>query len=195
MARPEVSGKRFLMVGRLTEKKAPFVSILAFAKVVATYQDATLDVIGCGNLEDACIQLCEALGVKDNVVFHGSRSHAEVLDMMSQSRCFIQHSVCAPGGDREGTPVGVLEAMGMGLAVVATRHGGILDVIESGKNGQLVDEYDLKGMAEAMLMYAGDADKANSDGQKARAEVMRDWTSVKSIKRLWDIIKSTIKVD
>ena len=192
-ANPDQVGKRFLMVGRLIEKKAPFVSILAFAKVASSCQDARLDIVGDGPLRDACMLLCESLRLSDKVVFHGALSHDLVLDLMSKARCFIQHSVRAPNGDREGTPVGVLEAMGIGLPVVATRHGGILDVIKSGKTGTLVDEYDLEGMAQAMKEYANNTDLAQQIGENARAEVTKKWTNARSIERLWMIIERTIK--
>ncbi len=192
-ANPAKAGKRFLMVGRLIEKKAPFISILAFSKVAALYKDASLDIVGDGPLRDACILLCENLRLGNQVTFHGALSHDLVLDLMANARCFIQHSVCAPNGDREGTPVGVLEAMGVGLPVVATRHTGILDVINCGKTGSLVDEYDLDGMAQGMMVYARDAALAKQIGENARIDVMNNWTNARSIERLWTIIEGAIK--
>lgn len=191
-ANPAQADKRFIMVGRLVEKKAPFLSIMAFSQLVARHPDARLDVIGDGPLKDACEQLCRSLGLSALVTFYGATPHSEVLNSMMQSRCFIQHSVCAPDGDREGTPVGVLEAMGMGLPVVSTRHGGIMDIIENGGTGSLVDEYDVDGMAQAMMVYAGDAALAQQIGESAREAVLANWTSEKSVERLWGIIERAI---
>lgn len=191
-ANPSQAETRFLMVGRLVEKKAPFLSILAFSQVAARHSDASLDIIGNGPLKNACEQLCRSLGLSDRVVFHGAQPHADVFNAMARSRCFIQHSVHAPNGDNEGTPVGVLEAMGMGLPVVSTRHGGIMDVIESDRTGQLVDEYDVDGMAQAMMKYADDADLAQRLGANAREAVLANWTNEKSVGRLWVIINQAI---
>ena len=53
----------------------------------------------------------------------------------------------------------------------------------------LVDEYDVDGMAEGMLRYARDPQLAKEHGQAGRAVVAENWTSEKSIGRLWEIIQ------
>ncbi len=191
-ANPERAGKKFIMVGRLVEKKAPFISIIAFSRVVSNIHDAQLDIIGDGPLRQACEQLCKGLGINDKVIFHGALPHKLVLQKMSQARCFIQHSVRAPDGDNEGTPVSVLEAMGLGLPVVSTRHGGIMDVIKDTNTGSLVNEYDVDSMGKEMIKYAHDAKSAQQIGANARAAVLMSWTNEKSVHRLWEIIENTI---
>lgn len=182
----------FLMVGRLVEKKAPFVSILAFAELVKTVPNARLEVIGDGPLKSPCLQLAKALSVNDRITFSGAQPHAYVLKAMEQVSGFLQHSVRAPDGDMEGTPVGVLEAMGMGLPVVSTRHGGIRDIIDEGETGLLVDEYDAFGMAAALVQVATKPDFAKRMGEQARAKVLKNWTSEKSVERLWEIIQNSV---
>lgn len=182
---------RFVMVGRLVEKKAPFVSILAFAELLKQVPDARLEIIGDGPLKTPCVQLAKALSVEDRITFSGAQPHDYVLKAMKQAGGFIQHSVRAPDGDMEGTPVGVLEAMGMGLPVVSTRHGGIRDIINEGETGLLVDEYDAAGMANALVQVATNAEYARRLGDQARAKVLENWTTQKSVERLWDIIQNS----
>jgi colanic acid/amylovoran biosynthesis glycosyltransferase len=182
----------FLMVGRLVEKKAPFVSILAFADLVKSVPDARLEIIGDGPLKSPCLQLAKALSVDDRITFSGAQSHDYVLEAMEHVDGFIQHSVRAPDGDMEGTPVSVLEAMGMGLPVVSTRHGGIQDIIDEGETGLLVDEYDAAGMAAALIQVATQPDFAKCMGEQARAKVLQNWTSEKSVERLWKIIQNSV---
>jgi len=191
-AQPDNSECRFVMVGRLTGKKAPFISLIAFSEVVKKHPHAFFDVIGDGQLKEACVQLCEALGISNVVKFHGAQPHSKVIDILSKANCFVQHSVTTPSGDREGTPVGVLEAMGMGLPVVTTRHGGIIDIIEDGKTGLLVDEYELVGMVQAMLNFASDEKYAREIGRNARSAVLTNWTDKKSNDRLWNIIERSL---
>jgi len=192
-AKPEVSKCRFAMVGRLTEKKAPFISLIAFSEVVKQYPECHLDIIGDGPLMDASNQVCQGLNITKNVTFHGAQPHSKVIELLKQVRCFIQHSVCAPSGDSEGTPVGVLEAMGMGLPVVSTNHAGIMDIIKTGQTGSLVDEYDINAMANEMLKYAKDPNHAKTIGDAARNKVLNNWTNEKSILNLWEIIDSVSK--
>ena len=189
IAAPGDAGPRFVMVGRLVEKKAPFVSLLAFARVASEFSEAELEVVGDGPLMAPCQQLSRALGIEERVTFAGARPHDYVMSTLSNARCFIQHSVRAPDGDMEGTPVGVLEAMGMGLPVVSTRHGGIRDIISEGETGLLVDEYDAEAMSAAMRDVAANAEYAAELGSKARQSVLENWTSQKSVGRLWDIIQ------
>jgi len=188
----EQASQRYIMVGRLVEKKAPFISIMAFARVACHHQDAALDVIGDGPLISSCKQMCRSLNIDDKVFFHGAQPHNTVLKKMAKSTCFVQHSVCAPDGDKEGTPVSVLEAMGMGLPIVSTRHGGIMDVIENRTTGMLVEEYDLNGMTTVMNDLADDRNMASKIGKNARIAVLEHWTNEKSIERLWGIIDKKI---
>ena len=187
----EGADARFVMVGRLVEKKAPFVSLLAFSSVLKSFPDAKLEIIGDGPLKGPCQQLTKALGIDNRVTFSGAKPHDYVMNALAGARCFIQHSVRAPDGDMEGTPVGVLEAMGMGLPVVATRHGGIQDIVEEGVTGLLVDEYDAEAMGAAMHEVANDPAYASELGAKARASVLDNWTSEKSVARLWGIIQKS----
>lgn len=184
------AGYRFAMIGRLVEKKAPFVSLMAFSRLCADIPDATLEVVGDGPLNAACVQMIRALGLEGRVTLHGAQSHAFVLEVLGRSDYFLQHSVKAPNGDMEGTPVGVLEAMGMGLPVVSTRHGGICDIVAENKTGFLVDEYDFEGMYLAMKSLCDDPAHSCRIGNDARESVIKNWTAKKSIERLAGIVKS-----
>ena len=65
----------------------------------------------------------------------------------------MQHSITASNGDTEGLPVGILEAMATALPVISTRHSGIPEAVEDGITGFLVEEHDVRGMAERMACY------------------------------------------
>jgi len=184
-----------VMVGRMTEKKAPFLSLLAFSEVARMHKGAHLDVLGGGQLFNACIQLVKGLGIESQVTFHGECEHELVFRKLREAECFIQHSVTAQDGDMEGTPVGVLEAMGMGLAVVSTRHAGILDIIDEGRTGFLVDEYDWKEMAEILSKLASDSDLVSSVGLRASEAVLSQWTEGKSCSRLKQILTGCLNND
>lgn len=110
---------------------------------------------------------------------------------MRAARCFVQHSVEAPDGDCEATPVGVLEAGASGLPVVATRHDGITDVVVEGETGLLVEERDVRGMAEAVPGLARDPLAARL-GRAARRHVRTHFSSAHSIERLWSIIAGSV---
>jgi len=169
------TGPRFLAVGRFAETKSPHLTILAFQRVAEEIDDATLTLVGKGGggeLFEACVILVKALGLEDRVEFTGVLSHDRVAEEMCKARVFVQHSVTTPEqGDMEGKPVAIMEAMASGMPVVATRHSGIVELIDDGVNGLLVDEYDVQAMADRMLMLARDDEQAQRLGRNASRSI------------------------
>jgi glycosyltransferase involved in cell wall biosynthesis len=167
--RPERRPPRFLAVGRFVEKKAPQLVLRAFALVAADCPEARLVMIGDGPLLERCGELASELGVSSSVDFTGALPPAHVARHMAGARCFVQHSVTPPSGDMEGTPLAVLEAMASALPVVASRHGGIPDVVVDGVTGFLVAERDIRGTAVAMRRLAEDPGLAARLGGAGRS--------------------------
>jgi glycosyltransferase involved in cell wall biosynthesis len=192
---PEQTPPIFLAVGRFTEKKAPHLTIEAFARVHHQCPAARLRMIGFGPLQERCEKLVQELGIAAAVTFLGVCPPSVVQHEMKQARCFVQHSVRAPNGDSEGTPVAVLEAGAAGLPVVSTLHEGIPDVVLDNETGFLVSEGDVAAMAERMLLIAHDATLAVRLGRQAQARIRDHFTMEKSIRRLWEIIEGAIRSD
>jgi glycosyltransferase involved in cell wall biosynthesis len=191
-ASPSTAGPVFLAVGRFVEKKAPQLTILAFARVHRRRPDARLRMIGDGPLLDACRDLARGLGVASSVTFLEAQPANVIQEEMRSARGFVQHSVEAPSGDSEGMPVAILEAGASGLPVVATRHAGIPDAVIEGTTGFLVDEHDVDGMAERMLRLIEEPALAARLGQAARDHVRAHFSMERSLGRLWAIIERCI---
>lgn len=185
---PAAAPVRFVAVGRFVEKKAPQLTLEAFARVAASRPDARLVLIGDGPLRLRCVGLARTLGIADKVDFPGVLPPAAVAAVLRSARCFVQHSVRAADGDCEGTPVALIEAAASGLPAVATRHGGIPDVVEHGRQGLLVGEGDVGAMAAAMLRVAREPDLAAALGAAARRRVLQELTLERSIGTLADVL-------
>ena len=142
----------FLAMGRFVEKKAHFLTILAFERALRQCHDIRLSLAGDGPLLDCCKQLVRALRLEEVVEFLGVVSHDRVPTMMRSFRGFVQHSVTAPSGDSEGNPVAVMEAGASGLPVVSTKHAGIPDTVAHGETGLLSEEMDIDSMANHMAL-------------------------------------------
>jgi len=194
-ASPATAPPTFLAVGRFVEKKAPHLTLKAFAQVHSAYPSARLRMIGDGPLLNESRELANTLGIGDSVEFLGTQSHSVVGSEMNQARCFVQHSVEAASGDCEGTPVGILEAGGSGLPVISTRHAGIPDVVIEGETGFLVDERDVDGMAQHMLRIAEDPLLAARLGEAARQRIAEHFSLEKTISALWKTIASCMNVE
>ena len=132
-----------LFVGRLAEKKGVSYLLEAMRNV-----DAVLIVIGTGPLEDELKKQAEELGSK--VRFLGSKSHNELKEIYASSDVFVMPSITAKNGDREGLGLVILEAMASGLPVVASRSGGITQLVQEGENGLLCDEKAVAQLSDAI---------------------------------------------
>jgi len=192
-ADPRQAPPIFVAVGRFVDKKAPYLTLLAFGQVLKRIPEAKLVMVGDGPLWEACMRLSQALGLEASVDLLGQRPHAEVAIVVQQARAFVQHSLRTICGDSEGTPVAVLEAGATALPVVATRHAGIPEVVIHGETGLLVDEGDVSGMAEYMIQLSRDPALAARLGKAARERVCAEFTMEKSIRNLWRIIETAIE--
>lgn len=148
-------------------------------------------MIGDGPLLPVCQDLAKALNLTHAVTFLGKQSHDVVQRELRSARCFVQHSVIASSGNREGTPVAILEAGMVGLPVVSTRHQGIAEVIRDGENGYLVNERDVDAMSDRMIVLAKEPLLAARLGYAARQHAIVHFDLKKNIEQLWAIIRSS----
>lgn len=187
---PAAAPPTFVAVGRFTPKKAPQLTLAAFAEARRACPEARLRMVGDGPLLAECRALAGELGLGDSVTFLGAQPHEVVREEVRRARAFVQHSVVAESGDSEGTPVAIIEAGATGLPVVSTRHAGIPDVVVEGETGLLVDEGDVGGMAAHLSALARDPELAGRMGRAARRRVEEHFTMEGSLERLWSIIES-----
>lgn len=145
-----------LAVGRMIPKKAPLVTVEAFARAAADFPGTRLEMIGEGPLLEAAQARAAALGVAERVRFLGLQPHEAVRAKLAAASVFLQHSVTDAEGNEEGLPIAIQEAMASGAAVVSTRHAGIPDAVTEGLDGLLVDEGDLDGYAGALRAVLAD---------------------------------------
>ncbi len=184
----------FFGVGRFVDKKAPYLTLLAFKEVVKQYPTARLIIAGDGPLLDTVHNLVHAFGLGSQVSLPGPLPHHEVSAHMRHATAFVQHSISPRWGDKagdsEGTPLAVLEAMMTGLPVIATRHAGIADVIEDGVSGYLIDELDVVEMSRAMIRVVRDSDEAARIGSNARETASAHFTADRYIADLQNVIRA-----
>ena len=187
---PEPLSKQFTAIGRFVEKKAPHLTLAAFKIVQEKYPETKLVMIGSGELLPVCKHLATLWEIQNNVQFLGVLSPDNIRKELSHSIAFVQHSVIASNGDTEGTPVAVLEASAASLPIIATKHAGINDVVIHGQTGLLMEEYDVKKMAEYMIELIEQPDLAREMGDNGRKFIKEHFTLEKNLSELTHIIKS-----
>ena len=179
--KPDSESNSIISVGRHTYKKAPYLTILAFQKVLIKHPQLKLKMIGDGELFDVSKNLVKSLGLENNIILLGALERKEIIKHLQTAFLFIQHSLVASNGDSEGTPVGIIEAMAAGLPVVSTRHAGIPDVVTENETGFLVDENDINQMASYILKITDDRKLAKCLGEKGKARILSEFTLQKHI--------------
>lgn len=106
--------------------------------------------VGQGPLEDEMRALHAALGLGDRVLLLGYREDAV--------RVMSAYDVFTLSSRHEGLPVSLMDALALGLPVVATRAGGLPDAVDDGVEGRLVPVDDPAALADAYVEVASDAD-------------------------------------
>jgi len=163
-----------LSVGRLVGKKDPRPTIRALQAVRDCGIDATLTIAGEGGLRRPVEQLVHELNLDEHVTLLGAVDHERVIDLLGQADVVVQHSVRSPGGDEEGMPLSVLEAMASAVPVIGTRHAGIPEAI--GDCGYVVESGDIDAIVDAMRKVAEDPDAARELGRRARDRIATGFT-------------------
>lgn len=190
---PERNPPTFVSTGRFVSKKAHYLSILAFKHVVSHVPDARLVIMGTGPLYEVCKRMVDGLGLEKHIELPGAVSQDEVLSRLTQARAFVLHSVRSYDNDSEGTPVSVLEASSMGLPVVSTMHAGIKEAVDDNKTGFLVEEGDVAGMTQKMLVLARDPGLCRSMGEAGRQKMISKFSMKDRIESLWQIISGCVR--
>ena len=156
------------IVGRLFPVKNHRLFLRAAALVSSQVPMARFVIIGDGILRASLEQQARELGVSERVLFTGLRR--------SLPRIYADLDVLAVSSDNEGTPVSAIEAIASGCPVVATRVGGLPDLIKDHKTGLLVPPRDADALASAVLDLLHNPPTARELGHNAREFVRRRFT-------------------
>lgn len=148
-------------VGKLNPVKAPEIFIEAAAIAHRQRPDLRFVFLGEGPLQDELQVRIEALGMQDIVLLPGHRQ--DVPCWLANFDLFTLTS------REEGLPNAIMEAMVLGLPVVATDAGGCRELVREGETGHIVPIDDVQAVAQRWLMLAGDAELRGRMGARAQA--------------------------
>ena len=186
---PTMENETLIGIGRFTDKKAPYYTIIAFKEVVKELPNAQLIIAGDGILKNVCLNLIKMHNLEKNIHLVGIITPEAYRDYLLKARAFVQHSVTAEDGDMEGTPLAILEASSAGVPVIATIHAGIPDVIIHEETGLLVEEHDVNGMAKHMLTLLKDKKLAKEMGKAGKFNIQKNFSMKKHIDKLNELVK------
>ena len=160
-------GKIVTFSGRLVERKGVGVLLEAWGKLAKDHQDVPLVIVGGGPLEKKLKDQSQELGIEENAKFFGFVNN--IGDYLAATDIFVFPSF------QEGFPNSVLEAMACGLPVIATRIGGVVDVIKNEENGLLVEPGNVEQLADALKRLISDTEHASALGKNALRTVRENY--------------------
>lgn len=166
-----------VFMGVVGARKGVYDLIPALSEALKRAPALCLRLGGNGELERARRMAAE-LGVAGRVECLGWVSGAAKLQALSSAHFYVLPS------HNEGLPMSILEAMACGLPVVATRVGGIPELVRDGIDGLLVDAGDVPALAAALARMAEDAEWRLAAGVQARARVQDGYSDRAVLPRL-----------
>jgi L-malate glycosyltransferase len=171
-------------VGRLTPVKG--IPYLLEAATILLRQGANVKIliVGGGSIRQDLTAQTHNLGIADKVVFLG---HREDTDALLQAM-----DIFALPSLSEGIPMALLEAMAASRPIVASRVGGIPEIIEDGFEGYLVEPMDVNGLAERCRQLIEFPEVARKMGERGRKRVERDFSATAMADRVASVYKELL---
>ncbi|HOX24382.1 MAG TPA: glycosyltransferase family 4 protein [Candidatus Krumholzibacteria bacterium] len=129
-------------------------------------------LVGSGPEEAALRRRRDALGLAEVVELVGVVPHGEMAGEFARAAVFVLPCCRGAGGEMDGIPVAMMEAMARGLPVVSTRISGVPELVDDGANGLLVAPEDAAGLASALARVLTDRDLRRRLGGTARQTIV-----------------------
>ena len=176
------SGQRLLYVGRLAAAKGLPVLLQSLAVLRLTSPDVQLTVVGDGEDRAELELQVKKLGLSTHVSFVGYQSSERVRQHLQAADIFVMSSFA------EGVPVVLMEAMMVGLPVVATQVAGVSELVEEGINGFLVPPSDVQRLTERIQKLLADGDLRRRLGEQGRLKVSQEFNVHQEAKKLYQLM-------
>lgn len=150
------------IVGRVFPIKNHRLFLNTMSSVGSVHPDARFVIVGDGMLRPAMEDLARELGIRERTIFTGWRQDLPTI--------YAALRILVVSSDNEGTPMSAIEAMASGVPVVATRVGGLPDLVKHGQSGLLVPANDAPAMADAVCQLLSNTTRHDAMGQRARLD-------------------------
>ncbi len=187
---PRATPPRILAAGRLIEKKG-FDTLIRACRLLADRSVRfECRIFGNGPLETALRQLIDSHSLSAVVTLAGWAGADTLQEEMRAASVFAMPSRVTRGGDRDGIPNVVLEAMAAGLPVVATAVSGIPEAVLDGATGWLVPPDDAAALAGALERVLGDPALARTFGAAARSRIADEFALDVASRRLASVFSA-----
>ena len=195
--------KRLLFVGRVSPEKGVHVLLEAFKNVIEKYPDAELEIVGPQGIPplESIVGLSDETKIKELARFYSGSYHSYLQDglclgLSSQvsfigsvphlalPRYYSNADILINPSLYEAFGMTLVESMACQVPVIATRVGGMVEIVEDGKSGVLVEPDTSSALAEAILNLLSDEDLRKSMGIAARKRAVELFSYEKTVESL-----------
>ena len=179
------------IIGRLTPLKGHDDFLKAFAVLNEKMPSVRGFIVGDAGkkrlqYKEDLMNLCESLGLRDNMTFMGACS--DVSRVLTDLDLVVLATKTPEAFGRV-----IVEAQAMGVPVIATRVGGVVEIIDDGENGLLVDAGDINAMAEAMERMLTDRDLRIHCSEQGIVNVNERFSLEKMVDKTISVYKEILK--
>lgn len=169
---------RIGFVGRISTEKGPFDFVRIARNVLEKYPDAEFLVAGKGPEEGQMKELLQQTGITKSFCFQGQLDEQQLHGLYAKLDLLLLTSYT------EGLPMTVLEASAMGVPVVATRVGGVGEIIQDGHNGFLAGAGDVGTLSMLALKVLEDKKLADKFRDNGRKKVEQEFSLAAGVKKI-----------
>ena len=173
-----------VFVGRLTRVKAIPTLLTAIRKMRSG--PCHLYLVGGGELRDELVRLASELGIADRCTFVGDQPHEKIPDWLSAADCLV---LCSTS---EGFPAIIPETMMCHTPIVATRVGGIPEIVRDGETGLLVPPSDAFSLTHAIEQMLTDEDLRERIKSRAGSIAKANFTWAANAKKTLAIYEDAV---
>lgn len=168
-------------IKHLEEIYGPEYLIRAMKKVIEKYPETKLEMVGEGSQLNYLKELAEKLNMQQNILFKGYFPHQEIPSILNSIDIFVMPSIWESFG------VSALEAQAMQVPVIATRVGGIPEVVIDNETGILVEPQNVEQISQAIIKLIEDKQLRLEMGKKGRQFVQEKYNWQKNAQKMEDL--------
>jgi glycosyltransferase involved in cell wall biosynthesis len=179
-----------LSVGRLREKKGLDTLIDACRLLRERSVKFCCEIVGYGEEQARLEAMIESHGLGAQVCLTGKLTREQVIERYARTTVYVQPSRVAADGDRDGIPNVLLEAMAMGLPVVATRVSGIPELVHDYRNGLLIEPDNPAELADAVERLILTPELGAAFGAAARASVTEHFNNDHNLRLVIQLLET-----
>lgn len=175
-----------LAAGRMVWRKGFSYLINAMPSILEEFPTAKLMLVGEGTYKEKLIKQVKKLNLQRSVVFKGLVSKNELFHLYAKANVYVQPSLYEPLGNT------ILEAMSAQKAVVASRIGGIPELIRHRVNGLLVDPSSSSQLAESINQVLSDQTYCKQLGRNAKETMAAQFSWESIAKKTLTLFKESV---